>query len=278
LFILDSRLRRLAMNNAAARLMLCGVVLLAVTGTVGVGAALALAAKPQGQVLEVAVKSGRLSVRAHEAPLAGVLEAISRKAGVKILLHGDLDAPITDTFADLPLDEGLRRLSRWHSVVLIYGPLPGGSTGPVLTEMWVMGSPQAQGPAEKAARDTPRIDARADARPPEDQRGWTSDLATALKYGKSTNLGQTVETLVREQGAYAIVAALREKATRDPAPATRRAAIKLLASMTSLDAADAVQTALGDPNPGVRFEAQKALAQQRRARAREDSSSNPSLK
>jgi HEAT repeats len=260
------------MRRPAARSTLCELALVAVTGALLGATAFAASAELPGRVLDVAVESGRLSLRAHEARLADVLEAIGRQAGVRIVLHGDLDTPVTETFVNLPLDEGVRRLSRWHSVVLIYGPLLGRTKGQVLTEVWVMDSSQAQGPAEQPARDkTPRIDARAGARPPEDQRGWTSDLTTALKYGKSTNLDQTVETLVREQGEYRVVAILREAATRDPDPRVRRGAIRVLASMNSPDAVDAVGATLRDPHPGVRYEADMALRRQSRARSSDGS-------
>jgi HEAT repeat protein len=93
----------------------------------------------------------------------------------------------------------------------------------------------------------------------------------ALKHVNPETRRETIEALVRERGANAVVDALRETATRDPAPAVKRAAIQVLASMNSPGAGEAVRAALGDPHPGVRWEAQKALAQQSRARASEGS-------
>src|SRR5207249_3997017 len=107
--------------------------------------------------------------------------------------------------------------------------------------------------------------------PPVDWRSSTPDLTIALTHVNPETRGQKIEALMREQGAYAVVAALREAATRDPAPGVRRAAIQVLAAMNGPSAGDAVRATLGDPHPGVRWEALRALAQQSRARASEDS-------
>jgi hypothetical protein len=259
------------MNNVPMRSILCGVFLLGIAGAEA-GAALAIAAEPRRSHLEVTAKSGRLSVRAHEAPLAEVLEAVGREAGVRIVVHGVLEAPVTDSFADLPIDQGFRRLSRWHSLVLIYDPLPGGTKGPVLTEVWVSGSAGAPGRTQQAPQVVRHdADTRVDARPLGEREGWTRDLAMALKHGTSTSRGQIVETLVRERGGYAVVEILREAATRDPDPRVRRGAIQVLASMNSPDAVDAVRATLRDPHPGVRHEADLALRRQSRARSSEGS-------
>jgi hypothetical protein len=106
----------------------------------------------EGDVLDVTVKGSRLTVRAHEVRLADVLKAIGRQAGMRIVLKGDLNAPVTDAFTDLPLGEGIRRVARWHSVVLVYDPSPGTAQGVVLTAVWVTGSSSGPGRAEPAAR------------------------------------------------------------------------------------------------------------------------------
>jgi hypothetical protein len=247
-------------------LTLCPLVLLVFAGV----ARSAAAAELQGPVLEITVQSARLSVDVRQVRLADVLEAIGRQAGVRIVLHGDLDTLVTEGFVDEPLDEGLRRLIRGRSAVLIYDTALPGADGSVLTEIWVTSSSQAPAPTGQVVRGTPRNDARADARPPAEPEGWVRDLI-AFKDANPETRNQMIEAMVRDRGEYAVVAALRDVATRDSAPGVRRAAIQVLGLMKSPHAGDAVRAALGDPHPGVRSEANTVLKRQTRARLGEGS-------
>src|SRR5262247_2377838 len=83
-------------------------------GTSDAGAAGATAFPP-GQVLEVTATTSHVSLTARETPLADVRKAIGQQAGVKIVLRSELNTPVTATLDNVPLDEAIRRLSRWHS-------------------------------------------------------------------------------------------------------------------------------------------------------------------
>src|SRR5262249_14807000 len=98
-------------------------------------------ASPPGQVLEVTATPSHVSLTARETPLADVLKAIGQQAGVKIVLRSELNTPVTATLDNVPLDEAIRRLSRWHSVVLIYDPSARGADDAALKEVWVMSAP-----------------------------------------------------------------------------------------------------------------------------------------
>jgi hypothetical protein len=165
---------------------------------------------------------------------------------------------VTATFASVPLDDAIQRLSRWHSVVLIYKGSTEGVGAPVLTEAWVTRSSPDLAKAnprglEPPARDTSR-DARADARLPAEWEQAAKALI-AFKDANPETRSQQIEALVRAQGEDAIVAALREVATRNPDPRVRRSAIQVLGSMGSPQALAAVQATLSDANASVRSEA-----------------------
>lgn len=72
--------------------------------------------------IKAEVEQGRLTLSAHDAPLAAVLQAIGEKAGIEIEIRGDLDARVTESLTNIPLDEGIRQLLRTHSFAIKYKP------------------------------------------------------------------------------------------------------------------------------------------------------------
>src|SRR5262249_6987879 len=222
--------------------------------------------------------------------------------GVTMVLQGALDSPVSAVFSNLPLDEGIRRLTRWHSVVMIYDPADG-AKDPALTEVWVTGSIRS----EVAAGDRPRNQVRAEASTSVDSSDYAGDspgLSTALSKLNDDTRREQIEVLMRAQGEYAVVNALRETALLDPGsitryraiqalasmqnplavdalrslvgdlratvttssdPRIRRQAVQVLASINSPEAVDALRATLGDPHPAVAAEARRALVRQSRA-------------
>jgi hypothetical protein len=186
---------------------------------------------------------------------------------------------VTDVFANLAVDQGVRRLSRWNSMVLIYEGSSEQPSGAILTELWVSGSPSgtpirnatgvgnSDGPklvsAEATWTPAIRRQQEPDLRPP--------GLTNAIRFGPSDSRSQIVQALVRERGEYAVVGILREAATQDPDPRIRRGAIQILASLNDPSAVDAVQATLHDPHSGVRYEAEMALRRLRRERSNNSS-------
>jgi HEAT repeat protein len=76
-------------------------------------------------MVEMAIREGLLSVKLRHAPMADVLLAIGAQAGFEVIIRGDLSAPVTWSFSDLPLDEGIRRLLAGSALVMIYTPSQG---------------------------------------------------------------------------------------------------------------------------------------------------------
>jgi HEAT repeats len=220
----------------------CLVLLLATTTITGHEAVFAGAASSQGRILEVSVDSGRLTLRAQEAPLAEVLKAVGRQAGVTIALRGNLDALVTETLVDVPVDEGIRRLTRRQSVVLVYDDQTDGRDSVELTEVVAIA-------ASAPENETRASDVRSNPR-----RGNTSFLS-------EDRIG------VREQGSNA-VSVLRQIAATDPSPNMRQTALQKLARQLGVDAIKELrEAALRDPEPVVRQAAIRALAHIRTAEA-----------
>jgi HEAT repeats len=257
-----------------------------VMGSSGAGAAGPIA-PPPSQILEVTVTSSHVSLMARETPLADVLRAIGQQAGVKIVLHSDFNTPVTATLANVPLEEAIRRLSRWHSVVLIYDPSARGADDAALKEVWVVSAPadprsispgtnrvrsedgrrQGRGLAVTDGREQAPPVAQL-ATPPQPppasnppSQGSDTPLAAALRRELTDGGTQAIDTLVRKWGADGAVKILREAATRDPDDEIRRGAIKALASLGSRDAVEAIRGTLRDPHAGVRKDAIAALRQ-----------------
>ncbi len=70
--------------------------------------------------ISVHIERGLLSVDARNAPLGEVLEAIAKQANFQLDTKGDLDIPVTWSFANVPVDEGVQRLLHNVSSVMIY--------------------------------------------------------------------------------------------------------------------------------------------------------------
>ena len=260
------------MNTSRGRWVVVGLVVV-------VAAAIPMgrhsAAGPREPAFEVHVTSGLLSLRASGAQLADVLMAVGRQAHLKIVLPGAIDSLVTDEFVNMPLDEAVRRLTRWHSVVLVYGGPHEAAADAMLAEVWVTSAPSGR------AADDNNSGARSDGfkgstgvqagpaniRREHEPNSRPPELTMALRFGPSDSRTQIIDALVRDRGKYAAIGILRDAATRDPNPRIRRGAIQVLASLNSPEAVEAVQATLHDEHPGVRGEAETALRRLRQAQA-----------
>jgi HEAT repeats len=206
-----------------------------------------------GAVAHVVVESGRLSVDVHDAGLAEVLQAVGRHAGVKVVVRGNLDTRVTQSFTHLPLDQGIQRLARGHSVVLIYRPSSQIVDNGVLIEAWVIVS---SGEVAVGSRQTVQAESSASSAPRYEPR---PELMRALKDWEPEVRLQAIQEVVSDQGVYAIQV-LSGVVTEDPSPHVRRAAVRLLGSMNTDEARQALGVAMGDGDPRVREAATRASA------------------
>jgi hypothetical protein len=216
----------------------------------------------QARGVSVAVAASRVTLSAQDAPLAEVLTAIGREAGITVVLKGDITNQVTETVVDAPLDDVVRRLTRGHSVVLVYDPAPDRPDHVVLTGVRVMGV--------ASGRVTVASENRREMIEPnyfrhqllrsvrnELSQARSPDFTAALRRVSSRDATRIVQMLL-ERGAP-VVRILRTTAMTDPDPEVRRGAIRVLASLDSHDAVEAVRASIGDVDPMVRSEATTAL-------------------
>ena len=127
-------------------------------------ASVAFAAQPRRDILDVTVKSARVTLNTRGAALADVLAAIGRQAGVKVVLRDALTTLVTATLVNVPLEEAFRRLGRWHSIVFIYARSSDSGNRPALSELWVS-SPDPAATGAHPRPPEPAVPGEADANP-----------------------------------------------------------------------------------------------------------------
>jgi hypothetical protein len=202
-----------------------GVSILAVVAALpSAGRAPAAEAPMPAPTMEVTVGEGRLSVNLRGAPLADVLRLIGQEARLKVNLDGQFRTPITGIFTGLPLETGIRRLTQGHTSTFAYAPAPYPGHAARLTEIWVIESSPAVGPA-----------AQADPR------------ARAMRLASVGSLGRR-----QDDGA---VAELSRILAQDPDPVVRGRAALALSRPRDARATPALTAALGDQHSSVRIQA-----------------------
>src|SRR5262245_22362659 len=101
-------------------------VLTALSAAVGAQPALDAAAAPP-ESLVVQYDDGRLSVRAEHVSVGRVLEEIASRSGLRLSGVTSLAQDVWVTFTDEPLLDGIRRLLRTASYLLVVEYSPGGT-------------------------------------------------------------------------------------------------------------------------------------------------------
>jgi hypothetical protein len=232
---------------------LASVALITVRGAVA-------ATRMDSPLIEVSAHASLLTVRILAAPLSDVLRAIAARTKVTIKLRGDLTTPVTAIFAQVPLDEGLKRLARGHSVCLFYGAA--GPTGAgSLREAWVIasqhrsGGPPGSDPNRRAAwlAQVQALSARRDA---------TAFHALARLVARDDDPTIRAQAALALGGFAALDAGpvLIEALANDPHPHVRRMAARALGLLRTEDARRALERASTDVDPGVRREAARAVS------------------
>jgi hypothetical protein len=114
--------------NRARRRVICLVGVLALGLSYGQGAQ---AEETTPASISVHIERGLLSVDARNAPLGEVLEDIAKQANFQLDTKGDLDIPVTWSFANVPVDEGVQRLLHKISSVMTYARSQNGGPAPL---------------------------------------------------------------------------------------------------------------------------------------------------
>jgi HEAT repeat protein len=185
-------------------------------------------APPGATVMTVTVNTGRLSVSAHDAPLGDILTLIGQQARMNVHLDGQFRTPITTTFTDVPLEAGIRRLTRGHSSGFVYESASPSGQAARLAEIWIIESSPTVAPLA-----------------PTDLR------MRAARFARMASLGW--------RGDDSAITELSRILAEDPDPAVRSRAVLTVSRLRNARARSALIAALADQQPRVRIQALRGL-------------------
>jgi hypothetical protein len=203
--------------------------------------------------LEVALDQGALSVRAAGVPLAAVLGAIAARAGFALSVRGALDAPVSVTLAEVPLEDGLRQLLGRGSFVFLYDH-PGADPTRKLVEV--------RGQVSEEAAALPGRDRAADVPAPHDD----ADVPAISPYDHIEDrleFARIEARAGRPKSAEDLVTLLLE----DEHAGVRGLAASALGRLGGAEAGEALIEALADRDRRVRRRAARALGEARGGQA-----------
>jgi hypothetical protein len=238
--------------------------------------------------IDVKVSQGEVTLDARNAQLAQVLQEIAAKANLQLTLRGDLSAPVTQSFAGVPLEEAITRLAQGFSFALTYAAATGDRGAEIVTGLWVVGSPVPSAPfteinvtpAASSAisrasepNDTPSLHPT-----PSPLANWVGEIQTLTEEARRGNraaishLGDIIATEpnadVRARAVAALaglkgaeVEALLTRSLEDAEASVRVRAVRGVRLLGNSGAAQSLSQVMGgDPDPRVRAAALSALS------------------
>jgi len=133
-----------------------GLVLAALLGSMaapGGGADTARAAESApARIIQVAVEDGLLSAELRDAPLVDALRAVGEQAGFEVVIRGEAGILVTESFARVPVEDGVRRLLENAGPWSLVHAREGGGAAPKLAEVRLYAG-KGQPGAARAATD-----------------------------------------------------------------------------------------------------------------------------
>src|SRR6266851_6904613 len=204
--------------------------------------------KPSDLKSGISFTNERLSVNVERRSLARLVEEISDRAGIPVMLAGKITHQLLSVnFRDLPLDQGLRQIFGKYDSFFFYGVDEQGISR--LRAVWIYPKGGGQGiapvPAEKWASTN-------------ELQGMLSDKDPDVR-------GRAIETLAERKRQAALEAVL--KSLQDNNDQVRvRALYGALKADVEIPEAVLSNMALNDASPDVRFVALQALAKTPNAR------------
>jgi len=73
-----------------------------------------------GSPFTIQARNNRLTVKLRDIPLEKVLTEIANQTGIQIIFYGPMEGFLSADFSDLPLNKGLRQLTRGFNHIFIY--------------------------------------------------------------------------------------------------------------------------------------------------------------
>lgn len=229
-------------------------------------------------IVEARIEDGLLTLQADGAPLADVLRAIGAAGAFPVLIRGEVDALVSASLVEQPLETAIRQLVGTHTLILIHSDsaLELGASG--LAEIRVIenrgaapaqdAEPQPEVADDNDVANDPHLDrasfreARGGMPPPtkDDVLFELDEPAPADRVAAVPKVGSLPRREAIELISYVL--------SNDADTTVRSRAV---AALTRLDGTDARgllrERALGDDDPGLRMQALNALASSRGERA-----------
>jgi hypothetical protein len=189
----------------------------------------------------VTIEGDRLTVILTQFPLQAALQEIARQTGLRIVSHSPLDDRLSLTLADLPLEDGLRRLLGPHHAVFLHGPAG------KLEEIRVHAvSPSTEPPAIPALSTETMAEEPAAAPPTLTDREPAPRLAAAAALA-GTGEHEAALRVVLHVATSSAQAELRERA------------LDLLALFGNVPTDSVADVVRFDPEPALRWQAAELL-------------------
>jgi len=185
-----------AIRQAVRRVLGCGGLLAGALCALAVNCE-ALHAAESAFVLSV--RGDRLTVQLHHVPLGQVLAELARQARIRVQLPPSMQAdPISDAFADLPLEQGIARLLQGRSFAIFHEspsaqPIRSGDIA--ATQLWVLPKPDQAGLAPAAT----------DAQEGWSRRAFLDDADPARRLAALDDLTDRGDTIAIDALAQAMV-------------------------------------------------------------------------
>jgi HEAT repeats len=231
---------------------------------------------PSAAGVEAVVTSGRLTLQAEGAPLAEVLRAIGAAGAFEVVLRGAFATPVSEAFADRPLEDAIRDLAEGHSMVVRHGDPDPESGATELAEIRVMENPDLAASEDATVKEPAQDGADADL---EDDADHPLTAREAFRLAHRGVPPPTREDILIELGdpdqakrvaAVPKVGSLRPGAATDVLagvfaaeddPLVRSRAVAALTRLGGPGARMLLrERALGDDDPELRIQALNALA------------------
>jgi len=177
------------------------------------------------------------------------LRAIAEQAALRVTIYGGGTVLVSDSFADIPLDHGIKRLVHGNGLVLIYASSGGTPGASILTDVQVYEA----APVERE-QIIVAVTEKAPA-PAEPPVNWVSQ---ALAHPDRSARLLAMQALAR-QGDQAAAATLGQLLAQDADPIVRGKAAAALAEVGGAEAAAWLPTGVTDEDPWVRIQAVRAF-------------------
>lgn len=216
----------------------CGLIIALVLSTAVADSANPTPGMPANSSIEVEHQDGLLSLRATNAPLVEVIDAIGQQAGFQTRVFGEIEHRLTRSFDARPLEQVLKQLLSGYSSTLHYDT----AQSPRLTRVYLYGSASADtGNAylPSAAPENVLVSGALD-----NETAAGVDSIQSLAVAGDPEAAAELNTLLRE----------------DPDPAVRGEVAGILADFGDAGSVSALAAGASDDNPQVRFRAIRGLA------------------